>query len=85
MPSSLPPTGAEKKPTDQNAFRQSICLIQGKRWRSARLVFSRSGRLGTTLKTKPRCRRARRGRVAVAYGGDARHTPQQVSRRVKRR
>jgi hypothetical protein len=52
--------------------------------RSARLVFSRSGRFGTTLKTKQRCRRARRGLVAVAYGGDMRHLPDRVSRRVRR-
>jgi hypothetical protein len=53
--------------------------------RSARLVFSRSGRFGTTLKTKQRCRRARRGLVAVAYGGDTRHLPDRVTRRVRRR
>jgi hypothetical protein len=53
--------------------------------RTARLVLPRSGRFGTTLKTKQRCRRARRGSVVAAYGGDARHTRERVTRRVKRR
>jgi hypothetical protein len=53
--------------------------------RSARLVSSHSGRFGTTLKTKQRCRRANRGLVAVAYGGDTRHLPDRVTRRVRRR
>src|SRR5262245_34546552 len=40
MTSSLTPTVEEKKPTDQNSFRQYIFLIQGKRWRISRLVWA---------------------------------------------
>src|SRR2546422_11772711 len=40
MTSSLTPTVEEKKPTDQNSFRQYIFLIQGKRWRISRLVLA---------------------------------------------
>jgi hypothetical protein len=40
MTSSLTPTVEEKKPTDQNSFRQYIVLIQGKRWRISRLVLA---------------------------------------------
>jgi hypothetical protein len=55
------------------------------RQRSVRLVFSRGGRFGTTLKARRSCRRARRGVVVVAYGGDARYMPDLVARRVQRR
>jgi hypothetical protein len=40
MTSSLTPTVEEKKPTDQNAFRQYIVLIQGNRWGICRLVLA---------------------------------------------
>jgi hypothetical protein len=53
--------------------------------RSARLVFPRVGRFGTTLPARRQCRRAHRGIVTVAYGGDAHYTADHVSRRVHRR
>ena len=50
-----------------------------------RLVRARSGRFGARLRAPRACRRARRGVVAAAYGGDRRHRAQKVTRRVRRR
>ncbi len=50
-----------------------------------RRVRPRSGRFGTTLRAPRACRRARRGVVVAAYGGDRRHRAQRVSRRVRHR
>jgi Tol biopolymer transport system component len=50
-----------------------------------RLVRARSGRFGARLRAPRACRRARRGVVAAAYGGDHRHRAQKVTRRVRRR
>jgi len=52
--------------------------------RTVGLVFS-DGRFRTTLRARRACRGARRGAVVVAYGGDSLHTPDRVSRRVRRR
>jgi hypothetical protein len=50
-----------------------------------RRVRARSGRFAARLRVPRACRRARRGVVAVAYGGDRRYRGQKVSRRVRRR
>jgi hypothetical protein len=50
-----------------------------------RRVRPRSGRFGTTLRAPRACRRARRGVVVAAYGGDRRHRAQRLSRRVRHR
>ena len=48
-------------------------------------VRARSGRFAARLRAPRACRRARRGTVVVAYGGDHRYRAQRVSRRVRRR
>jgi hypothetical protein len=50
-----------------------------------RRVRARSGRFAARLRVPRACRRARRGVVAVAYGGDRRYRAQKISRRVRRR
>jgi hypothetical protein len=56
-----------------------------RRQHTQRRVRARSGRLGATLRAPRACRRARRGVVVAAYGGDSRYRSQRVSRRVRRR
>jgi hypothetical protein len=53
--------------------------------RTVTLVKSASGRYAATLRARRGCRRARRGVVEIAYGGDARFTPGRVARTVRRR
>jgi hypothetical protein len=48
-------------------------------------VHARSGRFGGRLRAPRACRRARRGVVAAAYGGDHRYRAQKVTRRIRRR
>jgi hypothetical protein len=52
---------------------------------SGRLVRVRAGRFRVSLGVRQACHRARRGVVAAAYRGDARHRAQRVHRRVRRR
>ena len=56
-----------------------------RRQHTQRRVRARSGRVGVTLRVPRACRRARRGAVVAAYGGDSRYRSQRVSRRVRRR
>jgi hypothetical protein len=56
-----------------------------RRQHTQRRVRARSGRVGATLRVPRACRRARRGVVVAAYGGDSRYRSQRVSRFVRRR
>jgi hypothetical protein len=52
---------------------------------TARRVRASAGRFGGRLTAPRACRRARRGTVSAAFGGNARYRKQSVSRRVRRR
>jgi hypothetical protein len=72
-------------PQLQGRLRVTFRCGQRSSRRSARLVLPRTGRFGTTLPARRKCRGARRGVVTVTYGGDAHYTADHVSRRVRRR
>jgi hypothetical protein len=65
--------------------RVSFSCGRGRSRHTAVAVRSRSGRFRATLRAPRACRRARRGTVAVRYGGDTGHRSQRVTRRLRRR